>query len=150
LQTQYSLLYSRWYLTSFQLNFIATNPKGKFDPNQNLSVNIALASPLLSRFDIIIILIDSQNEEWDRTVSKFILSAEIKATGGKQDKSDSSESSEPELWSLEKIQAYVSYVKSKYSPKMTPDANIVIQKYYQMQRGSDVRNAARTTVRYLS
>jgi DNA helicase MCM9 len=95
----------------------ATNPKGKFDPDQNLSVNIALASPLLSRFDIIIILMDTQNEDWDRTVSKFILSAEIKATSGKDDKI---ESDEPKLWSLEKIQAYVSFVKTKFSPKMTP------------------------------
>jgi DNA helicase MCM9 len=112
-------------------------------------VNIALASPLLSRFDIIIILIDSQNEEWDRTVSKFILSAEIKATGGEKDKSESPTNSDPHLWSLEKIQAYVSFVKTKYSPSMTADANIVIQKYYQMQRASDIRNAARTTVRFV-
>ncbi len=44
----------------------ATNPKlTRFDPTESLELNVGLASPLLSRFDLIIVLKDAQNESWD-------------------------------------------------------------------------------------
>ncbi|KAJ3695837.1 hypothetical protein LUZ60_001214 [Juncus effusus] len=54
--------------------FGATNPKGQYDTNQPLSVNTTLSGPLLSRFDIVIVLLDTKNPEWDSIVSSHILS----------------------------------------------------------------------------
>ncbi|KAG0024097.1 DNA helicase mcm9 [Podila clonocystis] len=181
----------------------ATNPKGKYDPEQSVSINIALASPLLSRFDLVLVLMDTGNPNWDRKISSFILKSKMMAdqddphravsrsqrsmrkrrmldrirtlteregngeafagggrhvTGGDDGpeltgESDSDEDDigqDPEgPWSIGKLKAYLIWTKATFEPRLTPPAEEVLTKYYQLQRKADVRNAARTTIRLL-
>ncbi|XP_071525523.1 uncharacterized protein [Panulirus ornatus] len=119
--------------------FAATNPKGQYDPDESLTVNVALASPLLSRFDLILVLLDTRNPEWDKIVSGYILEGRDPLSGDGGSKED---------WSMEKLQAYFCYIRT-IQPALTPKANTILSRYYQVQRRSDQHSKARTTIRLL-
>ncbi|XP_045817731.1 probable DNA helicase MCM9 [Trifolium pratense] len=122
--------------------FGATNPKGHYDPDQPLSVNTTLSGPLLSRFDIVLVLLDTKNPEWDAVVSSHILSeAEPDRTSNDEDLAN--------IWPLSTLKRYIHYLKEKFRPVLTREAETVISSYYQLQRKSATDNAARTTVRML-
>ncbi|XP_020699790.2 probable DNA helicase MCM9 isoform X2 [Dendrobium catenatum] len=122
----------------------ATNPKGQYDPDQSLSVNTTLSGPLLSRFDIVLVLLDKKNPEWDVVVSSHIL-AEKGEERNKRDNSDDLGS----VWSLPMLRRYIHYVKQRFKPVLTKESERIISSYYQLQRRSATHNAARTTVRLL-
>ncbi|XP_022744591.1 uncharacterized protein LOC111295372 isoform X4 [Durio zibethinus] len=122
--------------------FGATNPKGHYDPDQPLSVNTTLSGPLLSRFDIVLVLLDTKNPEWDAVVSSHIL-AEGESKSCKKDEDLAN------IWPLPILRRYIHYVKEHFKPVLTKEAEKVISSYYQLQRRSATHNAARTTVRML-
>ncbi len=64
-------------------------------------------------------------------------------------KSSNQPADDDTLWKLEKLQSYIAYAKSTYSPTLTTDAIQVLRRYYEFQRSADTRSAARTTVRLL-
>ncbi|GLV31794.1 Minichromosome maintenance 2 [Carabus blaptoides fortunei] len=117
----------------------ATNPKGNLDPKHSLSVNIALASPLLSRFDLVLMLRDTLDNEWDEFVCDHIL-------GQQMTDYDKNENAPP--WNIELLQAYYTIIK-RLHPVLTSEANAILSSYYQAQRQAPTRNVARTTVRLL-
>ncbi|KAL3687364.1 hypothetical protein R1sor_013673 [Riccia sorocarpa] len=121
--------------------FGVTNPKGQYDPHQSLSVNTTLSAPLLSRFDIVLVLLDTKNPEWDNIVSSHILLEHAKPQSSSKERSS--------FWTLNMLRRYILYVRTEFKPTLTPEAETVIVSYYQLQRRSGHENAARTTIRML-
>ena len=119
--------------------FAATNPKGgQYDPSVNLSVNSGLASPLLSRFDLILVLLDAKDENWDDILARHIL----------DDDEDSAPVADAQFWTFERLRSYFIHIKH-LKPVLSDEANQILSQYYFVQRRDGDRNAARTTVRML-
>ncbi|KAG2298076.1 hypothetical protein Bca52824_034548 [Brassica carinata] len=129
-------------LSTKTIVFGATNPKGQYDPDQSLSVNTALSGPLLSRFDIVLVLLDTKNPEWDKVVSSHIL-AEVQIEEGRHVDDLTM------IWPLPMLQRYIQFVKGNFRPVLSKEAEEIISSYYRLQRRSSTHNAARTTVRML-
>eukprot|EP01133_Synstelium_polycarpum_P004959 gene4959-5764_t len=118
----------------------ATNAKGKYDENASLMVNTNLASPLLSRFDVILVITDEQNAEWDEKISRYIL----------EQGSIKFEQPEDPMWNMDTLQSYIYYVKSTIKPTLSEDSKVLLDAYFSKQRtGSTQRNEARITTRLL-
>ena len=117
----------------------ATNPKGKYDPYKESEINVGISTPLLSRFDLVFILMDTINIEWDENVSSFLLNSEL--MGFKESQADDC------MWDLQRMQHYIQYTKYKFDPEMSDEANQVLKAYYQFCRNSDSVAGPRTTIR---
>jgi DNA helicase MCM9 len=124
----------------------ATNPKGPYDPRLPLDVNLALGSPLLSRFDLILLLMDKRDDAMDLTLTDHILNLQM----GKDISRPISEASVDHhlTFDQQQMQAYIAYCQ-RLNPMLTEDARAAVSKYYQLHRKTDAQKSARTTIRLL-
>ncbi|KAJ1422072.1 MCM2/3/5 family-domain-containing protein [Ochromonadaceae sp. CCMP2298] len=142
------------------------NPKGPYDVTADLTVNTAIASPLLSRFDVVLVLRDLASKTWDTRVSTFLLRQAVRggsggagsaggASGGGGGKGDSD--AQPvsvggavdsgAYWELRRLRTYIAVAKAHPAPAMDEQAKTLLMRYYQLQRQSEERSSARTSVR---
>ena len=59
----------------------ARNLRGAFDRQKSVSENVSLSGPLLSRFDIVLVLLDDKDAAWDDAISSHIIRSHQAATG---------------------------------------------------------------------
>jgi len=93
----------------------------------DLTTNTAIASPLLSRFDVVLVLRDTASKAWDTQVSTFLLKQAVKGGGGGSASNASTTTTSPaEHWSVKKLRQYIAYVKHSVHPVVTPEARTLL------------------------
>ncbi|KAI9038625.1 MCM DNA helicase complex subunit MCM4 [Aspergillus affinis] len=116
----------------------SANPIGsRYNPNLPVPQNIDLPPTLLSRFDLVYLVLDRVDEQEDRRLAKHLVNMYL------EDRPDNA--SEQEILPVEFLTAYITYAKNKIHPVLTPAAGKVLSDAYVNMRklGDDIRSADR-------
>ncbi|MDE1766419.1 MAG: minichromosome maintenance protein MCM [Thaumarchaeota archaeon] len=116
----------------------AANPMyGKYDPFKNITENVNLPVPLLTRFDLIFVVRDIPSKERDTRIAKHILN--LHRTTGTDTKS---------LIDVDILTKYLTYAK-RFDPILTPEAEEKILQYYMTMRNVESEGMITVTPRQL-
>lgn len=129
---------------------IATcNPKGIYDLSLDLSTNTAISTPLLSRFDLTLVLLDRTSKEWDQKISTYLLQSRLSTTASKPTISTIQQSVSDDIWDTTTLREYIQYAKTQHHPKMSVLASHLVMKYFYSQRQVESSSATKATTRLL-
>ncbi len=116
----------------------AANPLyGKYDPFKNITENVNLPIPLLTRFDIIYVIRDIPEKEKDHLIASHILELHR-----------DSEKSGQYLIAIDLFSKYLAYSKTM-EPKLTVEAIDKIRDYYMKMRNVESEGMITVTPRQL-
>jgi len=116
----------------------AANPLyGKYDPFKNITENVNLPIPLLTRFDIIYVIRDIPEKEKDHLIASHILELHR-----------DSEKSGQYLIAIDLFSKYLAYSKTM-EPKLTVEAIDKIRDYYMKMRNVESESMITVTPRQL-
>lgn len=153
----------------------AANPVGgHYNKAKTVSENLRLGSALLSRFDLVFILLDKPNEELDNKLSKHVialhsdkieniqqkLSSQISFVSrldcsivGENSLSDRLKFQQGEICDPiphQLLRKYVAYARRNIKPKLTPDAAKILQQFYlELRKNHQTSDSTPITTRQL-
>ncbi|NDB32871.1 MAG: ATPase [Nitrososphaeria archaeon] len=116
----------------------AANPMyGKYDPFKNITENVALPIPLLTRFDLIFVVRDIPSKEKDRNIAQHIIGLHKKSATDTRS-----------LIDADIFTKYLAYCK-RSDPLLTPEAEEKILDYYLKMRNVESEEMITVTPRQL-
>ena len=94
----------------------SANPvNSRYDPHMSVVENIQLPPTLLSRFDLIYLVLDKPNPETDRQLAKHLVSLYY-------DPSQAREKDDEELFTISQVAQYISYARANVRPRISNEA----------------------------
>jgi DNA replication licensing factor MCM4 len=117
------------------------NPVGsRYNPRMSVIENIQLPPSLLSRFDLVYLVLDKADEQSDRRLAKHLVSLHARAPPP-QPKG---------AVSLKMLTQFVSYARAACHPKISDDAaNDLVDRYVEMRQQGTSRKVISATPRQL-
>ncbi|KAL0399665.1 UNVERIFIED_CONTAM: DNA replication licensing factor MCM6 [Sesamum radiatum] len=120
----------------------AANPTGgRYDKTKPLKYNVALPPAILSRFDLVYVMIDDPDDQVDYHIAHHIVRVHQKR-----------EDALSPAFTTAELKRYISYAKT-LKPKLSPEARqLLVESYVSLRRGDTApgsRVAYRMTVRQL-
>ncbi|HEX9846264.1 MAG TPA: minichromosome maintenance protein MCM [Candidatus Nitrosotenuis sp.] len=116
----------------------AANPMyGKYDPFKNITENVALPIPLLTRFDLIFVVRDIPSKERDRIIAQHIINLHKRSSPDNRSIVD-----------IDIFTKYLAYCK-RNDPVLTQDAEEKILEYYMKMRNVESEEMITVTPRQL-
>jgi replicative DNA helicase Mcm len=116
----------------------AANPMyGKYDPYKNITENVNLPVPLLTRFDLIFIVRDVPEKDKDNLIASHILEIH----------KDVEHAAKPAI-DIDLFSKYLAYARNK-EPALTQDAIDVVRSYYMDMRRAESEGMITVTPRQL-
>ncbi|KAF4123986.1 DNA replication licensing factor MCM4 [Geosmithia morbida] len=115
----------------------SANPIGsRYNPDLSVPQNIDLPPTLLSRFDLIYLILDRVDEKTDKRLAKHLLSLYL------EDKPDSAKTND-DILPVDFLTLYISYAKTNIHPVISQEAaQELVDNYVAMRAlGQDVRAA---------
>ncbi len=110
---------------------------GKYDPFKNITENVALPIPLLTRFDLIFVVRDIPSKEKDRTIARHIINLHKRSSPDNRS-----------LIDVDIFTKYLSYCK-RSDPLLTPEAEEKLLEYYMKMRNVESEEMITVTPRQL-
>merc|ERR1719500_1086918 len=106
----------------------AANPvQSKWDPKQTVTENIQLPPTLMSRFDLVFLILDPQDEQYDKKLASHLVRLYYDANEVEQ--------REEEAFEMKHLRNYIKYAKQTYNPVLSDAAGQqLIQNYVEMRK----------------
>ncbi|VEN42706.1 unnamed protein product [Callosobruchus maculatus] len=102
------------------------NPtESQWNKNKTIIENVQLPHTLLSRFDLIFLILDPQNENYDRKLARHLVSLYYRTRDEEED----------EVLDMSILRDYIAYAKEHVNPKLSDQAaQKLIQSYVDMRK----------------